>query len=372
MAMGIVSKVLMTTVDEGTLNFSPNHCLNRRQTKHPCRVCSQLCPGHAIPSNPVTTRIEWTKCINCGLCVTACPGRCFSLDAKHQQAISAPENANGIIFACAHSDVPATLQKVECLCGIPWEWLAALAMRMQVRLYVGSCETCNLTACREQLAENLMHLELFLGEKRFEQQVLLADDADEIKERQAAESMNRRQALNIFRRKVTKTMAVSVASMMPKTESDPSKDAFAYRKLLSNMIAADCIARRKKSKEENIPAQYPEYGILLPDFNTNCYACGMCEKVCPQKALTIKQDVPGESMISISPWKCTACGLCAATCLVNGISGIAPHQLLHLEEQRFVHVHHDCCSICGIPIDHNAEDGMCIACGIKNKSKRRK
>ena len=98
----------------------------------------------------------------------------------------------------------------------------------------------------------------------------------------------------------------------------------------------------------------------------------MCEKVCPQKALTIKQSAEGESLIAITPWKCTACGLCAATCLVSGISGMAPHQVLHLEEQRFVRVQHDCCSVCGIPIARDAEDGMCIACGVKNKGKRRR
>ena len=370
--MGIVSKMLITTVEAGNPNFSPDHCLNRRQTRHPCRACSQLCPGQAIPANPVTARIDWTKCINCGLCITACPGRCFAPDTKYQQAISAPENADVVAFACAHSDAPAMQQKVECLCGIPWEWLAALAMRTQVRLYVRNCETCPYTACRDQLTDNLMQLELFLGEAHFSKQVLLADHADEMKAQQAAESMSRRQAFGIFRRKATKTVALSVSGMMPKPENDPAKDALTYRRLLSNMIAADCIARRKRSKEENKPAQYPEYGILLPDFNKNCYACGMCEKVCPQKAMTIKQSAEGESMIFITPWKCTACGLCAATCLVKGISSIAPHQALHLEEQCFVRVKHYCCSVCGIPIAHDAEDGMCIACGVKNKGKRKK
>lgn len=370
--MGIVSKTLITAVEEGNLVFAPDHCLNRRQTKHPCRVCSELCPGQAIPANPVTTRIDFTKCVNCGLCITACPGRCFAPDVKRQSTISAPAKAGAVSFACAHADVPEMQKRMECLCGIPWEWLAALAMRMKVRLYVGSCEVCEYAACREQLAENLSQLQLFLGEERFKQRVFLIDDADEMKAKEEDAPVDRRKALDIFRRKVTKTVAVSVAGMMPKPESDPEKDGFAYRRLMADMIAADCIARNKKSKEENKPAQYPEYGMLLPDFNENCYGCGLCEKVCPHKALTVERDGEGQSVISIEPWKCTACGLCASVCLVKGISGMAVQPVRYLETQRFVRVHYDCCSVCGIPIAHDAQDGMCIACGVKARSKRRK
>ena len=140
--MGIVSKTLITAIEEGNPSFSPDHCLNRRQTRHPCRVCSENCPGKAIPANPVIQRIDWTRCVNCGVSVTACPARCFALDLNRQKAIAAPAQSGMVSFACTHTDLPSAQQKTECLCGVPWEWLAALAMRMQVRMYVGECENC--------------------------------------------------------------------------------------------------------------------------------------------------------------------------------------------------------------------------------------
>lgn len=370
--MGIVSKTLITAIEEGNPSFSPDHCLNRRQTRHPCRVCSENCPGKAIPANPVIQRIDWTRCVNCGVCVTACPARCFALDLKQQKAIAAPAQSGMVSFACTHTDLPSAQQKTECLCGVPWEWLAALAMRMQVRLYVGECENCEKENCRAQLAENLAQLELFLGEERFAQQVVLEDDASRMREAEGTSEVNRREAFAIFRKQVKKTVAVSVGAIMPKPEADPAKDGFAYRRLLADMIAAECISRTRKSKEENKPAQYPEYGVLLPDFNENCYACGMCAKICPQQAIAVERDGEGESIISLEPWMCTACGLCAATCLVKGIGGMEAVQVRHLEKQRLVRIHHDRCSICGIPIAHDAQNGMCIACGVKAESRRRK
>ena len=271
--MGIVSKTLMTAIEEGNPSFTPDHCLNRRQTRHPCRICAQSCSGQAIPLNPVIARIDWSKCVNCGVCVTACPARCFALDLKRQKAIAAPDQTGMVSFACTAADVLPAQQKTECICSIPWEWLAALAMRMQVRLYVGACEACAKESCRTQLSENLSQLELFLGEKRFEQQVILERDPLRMRKENAAGEMNRREAFAIFRRQVKKTVAVSVSAMMPKPETDPAKDGFAYRRLLADMVAADCITRARKSKEENRPAQYPEYGVLLPGFNENCYAC---------------------------------------------------------------------------------------------------
>lgn len=371
--MGIVSKTLMTAIEEGNPSFAPDHCLNRRQTRHPCRACAQNCPGQAIPANPVTARIDWTKCINCGLCVTACPARCFALDIRQQKAIAAPAKSGVIGFGCLQSDLQPALQKTECLCGVPWEWLAALAMRMQVRLYVGKCDACARESCRDQLKQNLLLLELFLGEERFARQVILAYTPEQMQDKAEAESeVNRRELLGMFRKNVKKIVAASIGSMMPKPEKDPAEDGFAYRRLLADLAAADCIACSKKSKADGVPAEYPEYGVLLPDINENCYACGLCARICPQQAITVEKTGDGESVISLEPWKCTACGLCAATCLTKGVSGMAPVQVRHLEKQRLVRVHHDCCSVCGIPIAHDAEEGMCIACGVKARSKRRK
>jgi formate hydrogenlyase subunit 6/NADH:ubiquinone oxidoreductase subunit I len=51
-------------------------------------------------------------------------------------------------------------------------------------------------------------------------------------------------------------------------------------------------------------------------------ACGICEKICPNQAIRIVREESGNSLICLTPWKCSACGLCVRLCLTGGLSGM--------------------------------------------------
>ena len=48
-----------------------------------------------------------------------------------------------------------------------------------------------------------------------------------------------------------------------------------------------------------------------------CIWCGLCEKVCPSEAITVKKD---KKEIIIDPFSCIFCGLCAEKCPVQAYS----------------------------------------------------
>ena len=45
-----------------------------------------------------------------------------------------------------------------------------------------------------------------------------------------------------------------------------------------------------------------------------CYACGLCEDACPQKAISV------DDIAKIDPDKCTDCGTCVEECPNDAIS----------------------------------------------------
>ena len=368
--MSFVSQVIAHTLDHEPPFFHADKCLNRRQTKHPCTLCHDRCPAGILPENPVITNIDWSVCIGCGICITACPARCFAPGLRQQRTMALPAEGKTVSFACISTKEPVGERQVECLCALPWEWLAALSMRVKVKLYTGECEHCKVEGCREQLLENLQQLHAFLGAERFEKRILLMDDPAAMKENLKEKQMDRRGLFGMVGRNVKTSVVAGVNSMLPTPKEDPARDGFAYRRLLADMVRADCVKRTEKSKAEHAEPDYPQHDVLLPDFNARCHGCGVCMRVCPHQALSIEKESQNTSLISIEPWKCTGCGLCEAVCLHKGISAIEMTQVYHLQKQGHVRVHHECCQACGAVIPRTAQDKLCIACSVKKKNRR--
>ncbi len=53
----------------------------------PCNVCQSLCPVKAISVEGLRgrPRIDWSKCIGCGVCVGGCPGQAMFLVGRDSE-----------------------------------------------------------------------------------------------------------------------------------------------------------------------------------------------------------------------------------------------------------------------------------------------
>ena len=150
--------------------YVPDHCINRRQRRYVCTACSSVC-SRGVFSLKSGESLKWDRCVNCGLCVSACPSRCFlpSLTDRRYY-MDGLDVSRPVSFACRDEEEQSD-RTVRCLAAVPWELLAMIAMRTDLVLYTGACAACTREGWAERVEEQLAELRTFLGEERWNRQV---------------------------------------------------------------------------------------------------------------------------------------------------------------------------------------------------------
>ncbi len=271
--------------------------------------------------------------------------------------------SKGAVFVC--DEAAAFGEKsVRCLAAVPWELLAVYAMNTQLTLCVGACERCTHADWAENVREQLGLLRDFLGEERWAAQIKLTDEAPKESEtKQEEKSVTRREMFAGVKRSVTKNLVQAAATRLPMLagyEADPMQ----YRRLLAE-IAAGERKRARAAEQEGSAQPLPSYGMRLPRFTTRCFGCGICEKMCPQKAIEIGPEADGKRMIYLTPWKCTGCGLCQKACPHGGIQTLGAVRAPYLTRLPLVRVGSASCERCGTAVSPDSDPKLCPACRAK-------
>lgn len=363
--MGVVSGLLARAASvQGRPFFSAQHCINKKQTKHRCRTCAQLCPAGAIPENPARGKINWEACTNCGLCVAQCPSRCFSPDLMAQKVYSDPIKSEAVGIVCAEAGKRRNVRKVECVCGTPWEWLAALALQTRVIIYTGACENCKKTGQKEHMAEKLKRVEEFLGSRLYRERVETTDDLQSFHPDVVGPRLDRREFFGMLTHGLKQSAAYGVSSVIPFPDEDAAKNALVYRKYLAGAVKSGYVEAKEKNEAP------PSYRVLLPVHNKNCFACGICERICPHHALSTQEEKDGTRVIDVTPADCTGCGLCTLLCPYGGIDGLELTEVQHMDRQPLVQVRSESCARCGTAIRPETKDSLCPACAARGKRRK--
>ena len=165
--MGILtSAVINTAAAPSRPTLQADRCLNRKQNKFTCTACSEICPEHVF-SLRAKEELKWSHCRDCGLCVSACPSRCFTLSAGMLRTLTEDTRADeALVFAC-ECESELMDRKLPCLAAIPWELLALMAFYGEVVLLMTHCAACEKADAHALLLENLAEAKAFLGEERF-------------------------------------------------------------------------------------------------------------------------------------------------------------------------------------------------------------
>ena len=347
-----------------------DRCLNRKQNKYTCTVCAELCPEHVFSMNS-KEELKWSRCRDCGLCVSACPSRCFTPSPEMQWALTEDTHpGEPLVFAC---DQESELmdRKLTCLAAIPWELLAVMAFCGEVVLLTMHCASCEKVSSRDLLQENLDRLKAFLGEDRFREQVQLVDSGTwEPKASPAEREMSRRDIFSGLKQNLKKNMYRAAVRRIPQLE-ESDRDGLRYRRLLSQVVLKAREQRKAEQEADGRPKALPTYTLSLPAYTSSCFGCSICERICPQEAIEIITEAGGTRLIYITPWKCTACGLCAQICPHGGLRGMQQIAVPHLEKLPLVRVKTASCEQCGIAIQPGTSPALCPACRSKKKRLRR-
>lgn len=282
-------------------------CINRAQVKHPCTACKDICPKGVYSGN-MGQNADFSACINCNLCVSACPARCIApsmqnavaylhlLDLPDEQIVI---SANGE-FEKSHLQVPS-------LAVLPWEYLACLGFEHQVILLMGG-----QTQEETKLLENtLVRLAFFFGMETYQQHFRLTASAQDI----SPLLIDRR---DIFR-KAKEAMKRKVA---PLASGDGTVDGLLYRSLLAERMKQDTSGKN--------------FGFPVPMVTQACTGCGVCGILCPQKAIYVRKEKKQFSIVW-DPLRCNGCELCTKTCIHGAISGMGAVHLSSMAQVRLLH-----------------------------------
>ena len=241
----------------------PARCHNKRQMRSRCTACQDICPQALYQKPGFVPRFN--ACANCGLCVSACTTRCISPapDTLEAQAALLKKPEGPVWLGCDAAARQNDLS-VHCLAALPWEYLAALSLRGPVILDIAPCAQCEQDAAAALLRQNLEKLLIFWGAEEFGRRIQLDDSGAPVPEHGAT---TRRGLLRSALAQGQKGLG-KLAGQLPGSKQQPS-EGLVYRGLLHQQMLAHPGA----------------HGWILPRFTEKCWGCGICEAICPQKAL---------------------------------------------------------------------------------------
>ncbi len=352
--MGILNMAVGALMKQSNPTINRRGCWNMWPHKERCNACMDICPAGVFERAGMAK--DFTHCIDCGLCVSACKSRCIvpSEEQLQRDLRIADVEGDTIWIGCEQSQRQNSVVRT-CVGSLDWEYLAYLALNKKLVLDLTPCAQCKSRVCVDHVREVARRLLDFLGPRLFTARITLAqreEDAPFVaKEYDRREMMHR---MTTGSRSGTKQLLRMIPGVQEQTEDRGA----VHRQLLNQ--------RMKQIKEgSDVKATF---GYYLPNIKDNCYGCGRCARICRAGALEIRDGEDGISRIVVTPWKCSECGLCAAGCLEKAIDGMALRQLTTLGPVSVYKFKKNCCTECGKPMSADNHDGLCKTCYGRHKA----
>lgn len=346
MISSLISRYMMDKVmTQKTPSIKQRKCINKVQKWQKCELCKELCKSEAISlDNGII--IDESRCTNCTICAGVCPtGTIVPTLEVIEKQYNSIINLDNISISCEKEEQNSDL-KVECLAILPWEFFAYLALDKKVNILNHQCETCDEVRLCEHLKKVLKRLEEFLGNELYTESINFLGADDNVKPR----VYDRRDLFKLFVEESKKVM-----TQVSPIKLEENKNARIYRSLLVKKIRAI---------KEREPEDTRKFGWNGLKVNSNCYGCGVCATICPQGAITIKEEESKKRKFIHNYARCTHCGLCTTVCLEKSIENIIISEDA-MDLLKEVEISSLSCSVCKMPI--KAEEGeICIICQRKD------
>jgi ferredoxin len=331
-------------------NYNPEICAHGRSGKRGCTRCIDACPAEAIVSIGNTVQVNPYLCQGGGTCATSCPSGAmtyaypvpgdllYALQRLLRDYRDAGGTAPSLLF---HDGSSATALEHHLAVGMPEQvlpvaieeigsvgldtWLACLAYGAEAIVLL----TCDRTPSQvvETLQEQLTIGRAILAGMGYAEGRLHLLNGD-----QPAAAL---QALAALPAGQSRQAAAFAA---------PPADKRGTLRLALQHLQSHAPAQKRITP---LPAGAP-FGEVRVDATT-CTLCMSCVSACPTHAL---QDGRGLPQLNFREWNCVQCGLCERTCPEDAIT-LSPRLLHDAETRERPRILHEeqpvCCVSCGKP-----------------------
>ncbi len=330
--------------------YDPEICAHGRSGKRACTRCLESCPAEAIVS--VGTRVEVNPylCQGGGVCATACPTGAMSY--AYPRARDLLEAIRGLLLRYREAGGAS-----PCILFYDNDSAAALrdriALEMPERILpveieeIGSAGMETWLSCLAYGADSVV----LLTADRTPPQVVDVLQQETATARTILQGMGYEPAcLGILNgdqeaesRRVLAELPVLGARRPAGYIAPPDDKRGTLRLALSHLQAGGRVPRRSIALPSGAP--FGEVKVSA----TACTLCMSCVSACPTHAL---QDGRGLPQLQFREWNCVQCGLCEKTCPESAIT-LAARFLYDEEAREKPRVLHEeqpvCCVACGKP-----------------------
>ena len=336
-------------------NYNPDICAHGRSGKRGCTRCIDVCPAEAIISIGETVRVNPYLCQGGGACATACPSGAmtyaYPVVGDLLQALrlllrdyrDAGGSAPSLMF---HDSASAASLERSLAAGMPERvvpvaieeigavgmdtWLSCLAYGAEAVVLL----TCDQTPPQvvEALQEQVAIAQAILGGMGYAADRLRLVNGD-----QPAAAL---QAL---------AAPPAGQSRQAATYAAPAADKRGTLRLALQHLQSQAPAPKRVTP---LAAGAP-FGEVRVDAAA-CTLCMSCVSSCPTRALLDGRGLP---QLNFREWNCVQCGLCERTCPEGAITLHARylHEAEARERPRILHEEQPvCCTACGKPFTTRA------------------
>jgi len=326
-----------------SLQINRDLCINSNYQKMHCDLCRQSCPLQCIRED---FTIDESLCNDCGLCQSNCPMEAIFSTTYTGQSVEKwlEDNPGSISISCQRQDTGSLW---PCLGFLDGRLLLVFAAEGgQVAIDDRGC-----SACKPGVGVHLQNMISKANELLAAKDRLLLKQGELLRENsKCSKSVSRR---DFFAQLFGATVDTVREVMMPGDpipERMPTMDLF-RRYALQRYLSPGAI-------------QQQIFRSLAID-HTVCQACGLCAKICPQKAITTKEE-SGVLHFIHDPMACNICGVCVSNCPRRAAS-LADARQLKFYEVAAVPLPR--CSGCGQLFQPVADQKVCFECLLKGKTK---
>lgn len=376
--MNVAEKIADKIINNHQMAIESRLCSRFRTPKSGCSLCADLCPVNAISISEKGAEIQG-GCIDCGVCISACPNGAFMINGRDDKKIigeiRAKVKGQGLkVFrvSCEHGDGSSDLT-VPCLSSLTEALLLApfKAGVSTIEILRPSCEKCpNKKAAPhlDRVVKQVRYIYEMLGIRKENISVLSSEFREKIisettPRNTEVRTVSRREFFGSVRHRAMEVAAASIPDVENKgngnkelfREAIQKKSENNKREMLLKLIEEIRLMSNDEgvtlnSEIQNQRVEVPSSYSISADLevNSGCTACGVCATLCPTGAIS-QQWTEGHYNLNYKPALCTNCSVCVSACMPRAIKikeKASLSLLLEMDEVSLFEAPRKMCAVC--------------------------